>query len=67
MVLFIKRHLLRAAAVRFRDSGLHGVRHLIRVENRLAFQIPGRAADRLHETPLASEEALLIRVQNGDE
>ena len=66
-VFFVVGVLLFAAAVGFVDGALHGVGHLVGVEDGAAFEVAGGAADGLDEGALGAEEAFLVGVEDGDE
>ncbi|KAF1858232.1 hypothetical protein Lal_00014732 [Lupinus albus] len=66
-VRFVERDLLGAAAFRLVDRTLHRIRDLVRVQDRHAVQVTGRAADGLDQRTLAAQEAFLVGVQHGDE
>ncbi len=55
-----------APALRFVDGAAHGGRDRIGVENDQTVRVSRGAADGLHERGLRAEEALLVRVENGD-
>ena len=68
MPLFVVVELLLfAATIGFVDGALHGVGHLVGVEDGAAFDVAGGAADGLDERALAAEEAFLVGVEDGDE
>ena len=58
--------LLPAAALRLRNGRAHGGRFAVGVHDDQALGVACRAAYGLDEARLAAQEALLIRVQNGD-
>ncbi len=66
-VFFVVGFLLFAAAVGFVDGALHGVGHLVGVEDGAAFDVAGGAADGLDEGALGAEEAFFVGVEDGDE
>ena len=66
-VFFVVGDLFFAAAVGLVDGALHGVGHLICVEDCPAFDVAGGAADGLDERALGAEEAFLVGVEDGNE
>ena len=66
-VLFVVGDLLFAAAVGLVDGALHGVGHLVCVEDGATFQVAGGAADSLDQGALRAEKAFLVGVENGNE
>ena len=67
-------HLLRCAAICFARrrsvspiARLHRVGHAVGIEDRLAVDVPRRAADRLDQRALRAQEAFLVRVENRDQ
>jgi hypothetical protein len=47
------------------EQGLHGVGHLVRVEDDLALDVARGPARGLDQRGLGAQEALLVRVQDG--
>ena len=66
-VFFVVGFLFFAAAVGLVDGALHGVGHLVGVEDGAAFEVAGGSADGLDEGALGAEEAFLVGVEDGDE
>ena len=66
-VLFVEGLLFFAAAVGFVDGPLHGVGHLVGVEDGATFDVAGGATDGLDEGALAAKEAFFVGVKDGDE
>ena len=56
--------LLLAAAIGLGDGALHGAGHLVGVEDHLAVDVAGGAADGLDERGLAAQEAFLVGVED---
>ena len=66
-VFFVVGFLLFAAAVGLVDGALHGVGHLVGVEDGAAFDVAGGSADGLDEGALGAEEAFFVGVEDGYE
>ena len=66
-MLGVVGELLLAAAARLGKRTLHRVGHAVGIEDRPAVEVSSGSADRLDERALAAQEALLVRVENGDE
>ncbi len=66
-VLFVEGYLLFAAAIGFVDGALHGVGHLVGVEDGAAFDVTSGSADGLDEGALRAEKAFFVGVEDGDE
>ena len=66
-VLLVVGLLEGAAAVRLADGAHHAVRHHVGVHDDLAVHVSGGAADGLHQRRLRAQEALLVRVEDGDQ
>ena len=60
-------HLLFAAAGGFGDGAVHRAGHVVGVEDHLAVDVAGGAADGLDQGGLGAQEAFLVGVENGDE
>src|SRR5690606_23641279 len=59
--------LLVAAPIGLVDRGLHRARHAIRVQDRLAAQVAGRAADGLDQRTGRTQETFFVRVEDRDQ
>lgn len=59
--------LLLAAAVGLGDGALHRAGHAVGVEDDAAVDVARRAADGLDQGGLGAQEALLVRVEDGDQ
>ena len=66
-VLRVVALLDRAPAVRLVDRRPHRIGDAVGVHDDLAADVAGRPADHLDERPGAPQEALLVRVEDGDE
>jgi hypothetical protein len=66
-VLRVVRELDGAPAVRLVERALDGLGQLVRVEQDLAVDVPGRAADGLDQRGLAAQEPLLVGVEDRHE
>ena len=66
-MFFVVFLLDAAASVRFLYGGAHGVRHIVRIHHNMSFRITGGTAHRLYEGGLGTQEAFLVRIQNGNE
>ncbi len=64
-VLFVISHLDFPTAESFPDGPFHGRRYAVCIENNTTLCIPGGTACRLHQTGFRTQEAFLVRVQNG--
>ncbi|MNV97106.1 hypothetical protein D3C71_1921900 [compost metagenome] len=53
--------------LRFADGLLHGVGYFVPVHDDLAARIPGSTPDGLDQGALRTEEAFLVRIENGDQ
>ena len=62
LVIFI---LYLPAPVRFLNRSPHGIRHIIRIHNDMAFRVPGRTPYGLYQGSFRAQEAFLIRIQNS--
>ena len=49
------------------DRAAHGIRHAVRVQDRLPAEVAGRPADRLHKRAVRAQEPLLVRVEDRDQ
>ncbi len=59
--------LLHAPAVRLVDGPAHRRGHLVGVHVHLTGDVPGRPADGLDQRFVRPQEALLVRIQDGDQ
>ena len=66
-MLNVVRRLLLAAAARLVHRELHGGRDDVAVQNNLAVDVAGRAANGLDQGALGPQKARLVGVQNGDQ
>ena len=64
--MLVVGELDRSASLGLVHRALDRLGHLVRVEQHAAVDVARGAADRLHERRLAAEEALLVRVEDGD-
>ena len=64
-MLLVEGLLLLATTVGLVDGPLHGAGHLVRIENGTAIHVPRRAADGLDQGAVRTQEAFLVRIQNG--
>ncbi|MPN06444.1 hypothetical protein SDC9_153700 [bioreactor metagenome] len=62
----IKGRLLFPAAFRLVKSRAHAWRHRIRIHDNPALGIAGRPADGLNQRGCGAQEALFVRIQDGD-
>ena len=60
-------HLFLATARGFPHGALHGAGDLVGIENGLAMQVAGGPADGLDQRTVGAQEALLVRIQDGDQ
>ena len=63
---FVVRRLDGAAALSLVDGRAHGGRDRVGIHDDGALGVSRRAADRLDERCFAPEEALLVRIEDGD-
>ena len=66
-VLLIIGNLYFTATCGFIQRLLHGIRYFIRIHNDLSMGITGSTTDNLNQRALTSQEALFIRIQNGNQ
>ena len=59
--------LLLAAAIGLGNGALHRAGDVIGIENNLAVDIAGGAANRLDQRRLGAQEAFLVGIEDGDE
>ena len=67
LVLLVVGHLDLAAARRLVDGLAHGVRDGVRVHDHLALRVARGVADGLDERAAVAQEALFVRVEDGDQ
>mmetsp|Transcript_15032 Transcript_15032/g.35475 ORF Transcript_15032/g.35475 Transcript_15032/m.35475 type:complete len:655 (-) Transcript_15032:1504-3468(-) len=66
-VRFVERNLLGPAALGLADGLAHGLSDPVRVQDGLAIQVACGAADGLDQAALGAQEALFVRIQDGDQ
>ena len=67
LMRFIISLLLLAATIRFINGALHTIRNAVRIHNDATMSITRRTTNGLDHRGVAAQEALLIRVEDGNQ